>query len=44
MASEATVSAELLGDEVDFDSGIVPEATAWVSQQLCTFKNMIIPN
>ncbi|KAM6482751.1 hypothetical protein HDV62DRAFT_359300 [Trichoderma sp. SZMC 28011] len=30
MASEATVSAELLGDEVDFDSGIVPEATAWV--------------
>ncbi|KAL6812374.1 hypothetical protein J3E69DRAFT_348450 [Trichoderma sp. SZMC 28015] len=30
MASEATVSAEILGDEVDFDSGIVPQATAWV--------------
>ncbi|KAL5095106.1 hypothetical protein H0G86_011510 [Trichoderma simmonsii] len=31
MASEEVpVSAELLGDEVDFDGGIVPQATAWV--------------
>lgn len=38
MASEEVpVSAELLGDEVDFDGGIVPQATAWVSKQLFTF-------
>ncbi|KAL6796756.1 hypothetical protein J3E68DRAFT_401748 [Trichoderma sp. SZMC 28012] len=29
-SEEATVSAEILGDEVDFDGGIVPQALAWV--------------
>ncbi|KAL6697371.1 hypothetical protein J3F84DRAFT_368758 [Trichoderma pleuroticola] len=30
METETIATAELLADEVNFDGGIVPEATAWV--------------